>query len=64
MKFSPFICMLPAFCILTSAAGVPELEQLVPDAKGFELIYKLDPKGKKILQLDSLIIFKPIQWMM
>ena len=48
MKFSPFICMLPAFCILTSAAGVTELEQLIPEAKGFELNYKHDPKGKKI----------------
>ena len=53
MKFSQFICMLLAFCTLTLAAAVPELEQLVPDAKDFELIYKLNPKGKKILQLDN-----------
>lgn len=49
MKFSQFICMLLAFCTLTLAAAVPELEQLVPDAKDFELIYKLNPKGKKNL---------------
>ena len=39
MKFSQFICMLLAFCTLTLAAAVPELEQLVPDAKEIGILY-------------------------
>ena len=43
MKFKSFALSALALGMLPLSAAVPELEQLVPDAKGYELIYQFSP---------------------
>ena len=43
MKFSRLAFPALALAALPLAADVPELEKLVPEAKGYELIYKFSP---------------------
>lgn len=43
MKFSHFAFPALALAAFPLAADVPELEKLVPEAKGYELIYKFSP---------------------
>ena len=43
MKFNSFALSALALGMLPLSAAVPELEKLVPDAKGYELIYQFSP---------------------
>lgn len=47
MKISQLLMLAAAGCITPLFAEVPELLKLVPEAKGYELIYRFNPKNFK-----------------